>query len=118
MDGAQEEDFTYKIENCVATVVASLAERMDLNSIALKYNDVEYNPERFPGLIMRMDKPKATVLVFSTGKMVVTGLREAQDAPKAVEKVIKRIQKCKISISNPEHSTKTSVVLTSIFPVR
>ena len=34
--------------------------------------------------------------------MVVTGLREAAEAPEVVDKVIKRIQKCKISIANPD----------------
>jgi transcription initiation factor TFIID TATA-box-binding protein len=63
---------------------------------------VEYNPERFPGLVMRIEKPKATILVFSTGKMVVTGMRDAKEAPDVVEKVLKRIQKCKISVANPE----------------
>lgn len=101
-DTSLEAEFTYKIENCVATVTVSLTNRMDLNIIAQKYDDVEYNPERFPGLIMRMDKPKATILVFSTGKMVITGLRQAEDAPKVVDTVMKRIQKCKIPIANPE----------------
>jgi transcription initiation factor TFIID TATA-box-binding protein len=101
-DTSFEAEFTYKIENVVATVVVSLTNRMDLNVIAQKYDDVEYNPERFPGLIMRMDKPKATILVFSTGKMVITGLRQAEDAPKVVDTVMKRIQKCKIPIANPE----------------
>jgi len=74
---------------------------MDLNIIARKYPDVEYNPERFPGLVMRIVEPKATILVFSTGKMVVTGMRHASEAPTVVEDVIKRISKCKIKISNP-----------------
>lgn len=97
-----ENNFEYKIENVVATVTVALTEKIDLKIIAQKYEDVEYNPERFPGLVMRLDKPKATILVFSTGKMVVTGLRDASEAPEVVDKVIKRIQKCKISIANPE----------------
>ena len=96
-----EEKFTYKIENVVATVVVDIEEKMDLNIIARKYPDVEYNPERFPGLVMRIVEPKATILVFSTGKMVVTGMRHASEAPTVVEDVIKRISKCKIKISNP-----------------
>ena len=96
-----EEKFTYKIENVVATVVVDITEKMDLNIIARKYPDVEYNPERFPGLVMRIVEPKATILVFSTGKMVVTGMRHAAEAPTVVDDVIKRISKCKIKISNP-----------------
>ncbi|MHA1674545.1 MAG: TATA-box-binding protein [Promethearchaeota archaeon] len=93
--------FSYKIENVVATVVAKILEKMDLNIIARKYADVEYNPERFPGLVMRIVEPKATILVFSTGKMVVTGMRRADEAEEVVDDVIERIQKCNIEISDP-----------------
>ncbi len=60
-----EENLDYKIENVVATVVVEITEKIDLNQIARKHPDVEYNPERFPGLVMRIEKPKATILVFS-----------------------------------------------------
>ncbi len=103
MSETTDEPYTYKIENVVATVTLDISdEKIDLNLIARKYVDVEYNPERFPGLVMRIEKPKATILVFSTGKMVVTGLREASEAEAVVNKVIKRIQKCKIDVANPE----------------
>ena len=98
----EAEEFEYKIENVVATVTVKIDEKMDLNIIARKYSDVEYNPERFPGLVMRIQDPKATILVFSTGKMVVTGLRDASEAETVVNEVIKRISKCKINISDPQ----------------
>jgi transcription initiation factor TFIID TATA-box-binding protein len=101
-DKVETTSFEYKIENVVATVSVDIEEKMDLNVIARKYTDVEYNPERFPGLVMRILIPKATILVFSTGKMVVTGLRDASEAEKVVNKVIKRISKCKIKIGNPK----------------
>jgi len=56
----KEEGLDYKIENVVATVVVEITEKIDLNIIARKHPDVEYNPERFPGLVMRILKPKAT----------------------------------------------------------
>jgi transcription initiation factor TFIID TATA-box-binding protein len=98
----EEEGLDYKIENVVATVVVEITEKIDLNVIARKHADVEYNPERFPGLVMRIEKPKATILIFSTGKMVVTGLRKASEAPRVVEKVVKNIKKAGIKVSNPE----------------
>ena len=97
-----EEGVDYKIENVVATVVVEITEKIDLNQIARKHADVEYNPERFPGLVMRIEKPRATILIFSTGKMVVTGLRKAREAPRVVEKVVKNIRKAGIKVSNPE----------------
>jgi len=97
-----EEGLDYKIENVVATVVVEITEKIDLNIIARKHTDVEYNPERFPGLVMRILKPKATILIFSTGKMVVTGMRKASEAGRVVEKVLKNIRKAGIKVSNPE----------------
>jgi len=97
-----ENDLDYKIENVVATVNLEITEKMDLNQIARKHEDAEYNPERYPGLVMRIQDPKATFLIFSTGKMVVTGLRMAADAPRGVEKAIKNIKKAGIKVSNPE----------------
>ena len=106
-DGNEKEDFNYeenldyKIENVVATVVVEIAEKIDLNQIARRHVEVEYNPERFPGLVMRIEKPRATILIFSTGKMVVTGLRHATEADRVVEKVVKNIKKAGIKVTNP-----------------
>ena len=96
-----QKDLDYKIENVVATVVVEITEKIDLTQIARKHAEVEYNPERFPGLVMRIEKPRATILIFSTGKMVVTGLRKAAEAPRVVEKVVKNIKKAGIKVSNP-----------------
>jgi len=92
----------YKIVNVVATVIMEITEKIDLTIISRKYEDTEYNPERFPGLIMKIKEPKATFLIFSTGKMVVTGLKRADDASPGVKKVMKNIKKAGINISNPE----------------
>jgi len=97
-----EKELDYKIENVVATVNVEITEKMDLNQIARKHGDAEYNPERFPGLVMRISDPKATFLIFSTGKMVVTGLRRADEAARGVEKAIKNIKKAGIKVANPE----------------
>ncbi len=46
----------YKIENVVATVTLDIKEKIDLNVIARKYADVDYNPEWFPGIVMWIEK--------------------------------------------------------------
>jgi len=96
------QDYEFEIENVVATVSVSIPEKMDLNSIVRKYPDIEYNPERFPGIIIRFEKPKATVLMFSTGRMVITGMRTDDVVEEVVQVVIKRIRKVGIDISNPQ----------------
>jgi len=99
----------YKIENVVATVVLEITEKIDLTKIARKFEDAEYNPERFPGLVMRIKDPKATFLIFSTGKMVITGLRRAEEASPGVTKIIKIIKNAGIKVSNPEITVQNIV---------
>ncbi|MFO8020557.1 MAG: TATA-box-binding protein [Promethearchaeia archaeon] len=97
-----ESDLDYKIENVVATVEVKIDDKIDLTQIAGKHPEVEYNPDRFPGLVMRIEKPRATILIFSTGKMVVTGLRKATEAPSVVDQVLDNIKKAGIDLENPE----------------
>ena len=40
----------------------------------------------FPGLIYRMDEPKLAILVFASGKVNFVGVKERDDAYKALEK--------------------------------
>ena len=99
--------------NVVATVVINLGTegyKIDLNQVARKYTDCEYNPERFPGLVMRVVEPKATILIFSTGKMVVTGLVQASDAKPVVDHVISLLKKVKIRIESEPKITVQNIV--------
>ena len=94
--------YDFAVENVVATVTIKIPERINLPALAKEYIDSEYNPERFPGLIMRIENPKATILIFSTGRMVITGMRRAEEAEPVVDKVIKRMKKAKINVSDPQ----------------
>ena len=52
----------------------------------------EYNPKRFPGLVYRSKRPKASTLIFSTGKMVCTGTKSEKLAISAVNRVVKELK--------------------------
>ena len=43
----------------------------------------QYEPELFPGLIYRMKEPKVVLLIFVSGKVVLTGARPVQPSPRA-----------------------------------
>ncbi len=89
------------IENVVAT--GALHQNIDLNSIVRVFPGVEYRPEQFPGLVYRLKKPKATTLIFSSGKMVCTGAKSERQAHKAVMKVVDELKRGGIIIlSKPE----------------
>jgi len=102
----------WTVENVVGTVVLPLepGEKIDLNQVARKFSECEYNPERFPGLVMRIAVPKATVLVFSTGKMVVTGMRDASEAGAVVATVIDNLIKAKVTITTEPEITIQNIV--------
>jgi transcription initiation factor TFIID TATA-box-binding protein len=78
----------YKIQNIVTS--ADLATPINLNKIAVGFNldKIEYEPEQFPGLVYRLDIPKVVVLLFGSGKLIITGGKEPDDAKKAVVKIL------------------------------
>jgi transcription initiation factor TFIID TATA-box-binding protein len=75
------------IQNIVAT--SDLGAELNLNAIAigLGLENVEYEPEQFPGLVYRLTDPKVVVLIFGSGKLVCTGARKKEDAEEAVDKI-------------------------------
>ena len=76
-----------EVQNIVAT--SDLGAQVDLNTVAitLGLNQVEYEPEQFPGLVYRIDDPKVVLLMFGSGKVVCTGARKPSDVEKAVERI-------------------------------
>jgi transcription initiation factor TFIID TATA-box-binding protein len=54
--------------------------------------NVEYEPEQFPGLVYRLSAPKVVVLIFGSGKLVITGGRVPEDAAKAVDQIVTQLK--------------------------
>ncbi|MED6255554.1 TATA box-binding protein-like 2 [Ataeniobius toweri] len=46
-----------------------------------------YEPELFPGLIYRMVKPRIVLLIFVSGKVVLTGAKERAEIYEAFENI-------------------------------
>lgn len=62
-----------RIQNVVGTM--NLGFSLELTEIYWKAKNAEYNPSRFAAVIMRLQKPKTTALIFKSGKMVITGAK-------------------------------------------
>jgi transcription initiation factor TFIID TATA-box-binding protein len=79
------------IQNIVAS--ADLHTVLNLNAIAigLGLENIEYEPEQFPGLVYRLSTPKVVMLLFGSGKLVVTGGKKPEDAEAAVEKIVEEL---------------------------
>jgi len=84
-------EITPNIQNVVCTV--NLGVQLDLKRIALKARNAEYNPRRFAAVIMRIRDPKTTALIFSSGKMVITGAKSEEAAKTACKKYTRIIQR-------------------------
>ena len=54
--------------------------------------------KNFPGLVAKIFNPKATVLIFASGKLVCTGVRLPRNIPVVVKKIISKIEKDGIKI--------------------
>jgi len=80
-------DSAFKIENIVAS--ASLGVELDLYTIAGKIRNVEYEPEQFPGAILKLKDPKASLLLFKNGKVICTGCKNEREVKYALERAIK-----------------------------
>lgn len=80
-------DIRFKIENIVAS--ANLGIELDLYSIAQKVKDVEYEPEQFPGAILKLKDPRASLLLFKNGKIICTGSKSEKEVKYALERAVK-----------------------------
>jgi transcription initiation factor TFIID TATA-box-binding protein len=81
------------IQNIVAS--GSVGMDLNLNTLAMKLGNTEYEPEQFPGLVYKLDEAKATFLLFSNGKVVCTGTKSEEQVHEALDKLIVNLKKVK-----------------------
>ncbi|MFQ6074111.1 MAG: TATA-box-binding protein [Candidatus Bathyarchaeia archaeon] len=80
-----------KIQNIVASVI--LGGKVDLEGFYEVGGKIGlggrmmYEPEQFPGLIYRMENPRAVILIFASGKLVCTGAKKEEEVHQAVMKL-------------------------------
>ena len=97
-----------KIENVVAST--TIADELDLLQLSKKLPDGEYEPEQFPGLVLRLNEPKTAALLFRSGKVVCTGAKTIEDVQKAIAKVCQKVQKAGASVYDKPDITVQNIV--------
>ncbi len=100
-----------EIQNVV--VSATLGQEMDLNSILRIFPTTKYNPETFPGLIFRLKKPKATALIFRSGKMICAGAKSERQAKRAVSNILDELRRSGIVILGKPNVETQNIVATA-----
>jgi transcription initiation factor TFIID TATA-box-binding protein len=102
-----------RIVNVVAS--ATMNQRIDLHAVVKGYPGVEYHPERFPGLVFRLKRPKTATLIFSSGSMVCTGAKSGKESRRAIMKVVKELKKGGLIIlSKPDFKVVNIVASVSL----
>ncbi len=79
-------------------ISTALEEHINLDKLASTLPNTEYNPEQFPGLIMRIKDPKTSALIFTSGRVVCTGARNIEDAERSIQNIIEALKKIKVII--------------------
>lgn len=111
-------DFRIVIQNCVASV--NLFTKIDLVSIFQQLIDddeleVSYNPEQFPGLILKTKQPKISSLVFSSGKLVITGAKSEEMVHEGVYQMIEILRSVGTTIEEKPEIIVQNIVASGNF---
>jgi len=99
-----------EIEVVNIVVSSSLKHEIPLEKMAATLSNTEYNPEQFPGLVIRIKEPKTSALIFSSGNIVCTGAKSMDKVDAAIGKIIKSLEKIGIKITITPEVTIQNIV--------
>ena len=97
-----------KIENIVASGV--IAESIDLSEVSKKIPSCELNTKRFPGAVYRIESPKIASLIFSSGKVVLTGIRDKDALDEGLRLIINSLKKAGVKTFKEPRVAITNIV--------
>ncbi|WP_435345712.1 TATA-box-binding protein [Haloarchaeobius sp. HRN-SO-5] len=85
------EDEWYKIQNYVC--MEDLGQQLNLSALAigLGLEFTEYEPEQFPGLVYRPMDHDSVMLIFGSGKVIITGTTDVVSAEEAIAGLLEQI---------------------------
>jgi len=66
--------------------------RIAITNMVCSYNLDRYEPEQFPGLVYRIKDPKIVVLIFSSGKIILTGGKNLEDVRKGLDVLERKLE--------------------------
>jgi len=84
---------SFKIQNIVGS--CDVGFKISLAGIDSQIRYCSYDPEVFPGLIFKMLDPKIVLLIFVSGKIVLTGAKERKEIYDAFQKILPVLRKHK-----------------------
>lgn len=89
MDSTPPQGVEIEVVNVI--VSTRLDQSIDIEKMAVTLKRAEYEPEVFPGLIYRRSDPKATIIMFSSGKITSIGTKSERDGKLAIDKTVSEL---------------------------
>ncbi len=99
----------WSIQNVVVSV--RLNRDINLKKVTEAYRDAEENMNRFPGICLHLSNPKCAILLFANGKLVITGLKDSEDAPIVVNRIIERLENIGIEVNDKPDFKVVNIVV-------
>lgn len=93
------------IQNIVANGDLGVELELDVLSVGLGLERCEYEPEQFPGVIFR-NKRGATVLIFRTGKFLITGAKSYAKVLQVAVDLYEELQSLGIEVNQQTPDTR------------
>ncbi|MCJ1431403.1 TATA-box-binding protein [Xylographa pallens] len=107
----------FKIQNIVGSCDIKFPIRLE--GLASRHHHFSsYEPELFPGLIYRMIKPKIVLLIFVSGKIVLTGAKVREEIYQAFEMIypVLSVSTALALLSSPRYAQTHLTILDSRTP--
>ncbi|RAW46429.1 hypothetical protein DQW50_04145 [Halorubrum sp. 48-1-W] len=79
------DDIDFRIQNVVCTEDLGKTVELELLAPELGLKYVDYEPEQFPGLVYRPPERDYTMMIYSSGKLIITGAPSEEVAEQAME---------------------------------
>ncbi len=77
--------------------------------------DISYYPDKFPGVILKITNPKVSSLVFSSGKLVLTGGKSTENVKSGVKKISEILKKVGVIITEEPEIVIQNIVASGNF---
>ena len=100
---------TYTIQNIVVKSSLNVEYELNLSLLASTIINTQYEKSRFPGLFIRFHNPKCVVIVFRSGKLILTGIKIFTDIDLIIERLLLQLNEI-LPKEIAKKSMKTEVV--------
>jgi len=81
---------SFRIVNVVAST--NVQGKIDIEKLAVALKQANYEPEVFGGLVYRRQNPKATLIMFASGKITSVGTKSENQARKAIRTTVQEMK--------------------------